>query len=308
MFIAANKSNANINDSDTESENMMMDGMDNENRLNDLEFPISSDEEYETDSVAMSEEDDNEENVIGLSGFAASMAKVLKIKDADNQKSLILSKATKVEDIKKKLDKGFGFEIDGEVKDENSANEDSKNEIVRRKILERRKVSIFLICVTINTNFTIFIIQKYKRILELRVKPSFADIERERTFKKIATKGVVQLFNAVRGQQKDISKKMQSAGKLESRREKVLQNVSQKAFLNALMSGDRAQSQLIDNPVKKEDVKDESESSDEEDNYKSKTWGPLRNDYFTNQNSGWDKVEDENEAGDDNDSSSSNSD
>lgn len=140
------------------------------------------------------------------------------------------------------------------------------------------------------------------------MKPSFADIERERTFKKIATKGVVQLFNAVRGQQKDISKKMQSAGKLESRREKVLQNVSQKAFLNALMSGDRAQSQLIDNPVKKEDVKDESESSDEEDNYKSKTWGPLRNDYFTSQNSGWDKVEDENEADGDNDSSSSNSD
>lgn len=137
---------------------MMMDGMDNENRLNDLEFPISSDEEYGTDSEAMSEDDDNEENVIGLSGFAASMAKVLKIKDSDNQKSLILSKATKVEDIKKKLDKGFGFEIEGEVKDENSANEDSKNEIVRRKILERRKVSIFLIGVPINTNLTILII------------------------------------------------------------------------------------------------------------------------------------------------------
>ncbi|KAH8351799.1 hypothetical protein KR067_006478, partial [Drosophila pandora] len=45
--------------------------------------------------------------------------------------------------------------------------------------------------------------------LQLRVKPSYRDMERERTLRKVATRGVVQFFNAVRIQQKDLQQQLE---------------------------------------------------------------------------------------------------
>lgn len=112
------------------------------------------------------------------------------------------------------------------------------------------------------------------------------DLDRERTFRKIATRGVVQLFNVVRNQQLEIKEKVDGT-KLESKRQEIIRDVSNKKdFLNKLMSGPRSKSAVVDYKVKKE----ESESSEDEVNPKS-NWSALRDDFMTGKKIGWDKEE-----------------
>lgn len=122
----------------------------------------------------------------------------------------------------------------------------------------------------------------------MRLKPTVTDLDRERTFKKIATRGVVQLFNAVKNQQSEINRKLQST-KLESKRDEIIHSVdNKKNFLNQLMSGPRAKSELVDQGVKKE-KKHESSSEDDEQEEGKSSWGALRNDFMTGKKVGWDK-------------------
>ena len=58
-----------------------------------------------------------------------------------------------------------------------------------------------------------------------RVKPDAASLERERQLQNIATKGVVELFNVVRKQQKALQAKLQEAGLSEVKKSKVLSSV-----------------------------------------------------------------------------------
>ena len=53
-----------------------------------------------------------------------------------------------------------------------------------------------------------------------RVKPDAASLERERQLQNIATKGVVELFNVVRKQQKSLQAKLQEAGSSEVKKSK----------------------------------------------------------------------------------------
>lgn len=48
------------------------------------------------------------------------------------------------------------------------------------------------------------------------------------------------MFNVVRQQQCDIDKKLEEAGPLERKREKVLKNIDKKAFLDVLMGGTKS--------------------------------------------------------------------
>lgn len=100
---------------------------DDENRLSeDEEFPISDDEEM-VEGVEMK-------------GWASSMAKVLK-----SEKSAVLSKAKKVEDVEKKKEKkAYEFEIDGEVAkdvDEKPDQTSLERALEKRKYRERKEVS-----------------------------------------------------------------------------------------------------------------------------------------------------------------------
>lgn len=192
----------------------------------------------------------------------------------------MLSKATKKKELKriKEHKKGFGFEIEGEIKEEKPDPQELLEQLSKpRKKGERREIR--------------------ENLLSLRVKPSVLDKDRERTFQKIATKGMVQLFNAVRSQQKQIDEKLEEAGKPEYKREKVLKSVSKKTFLDALMNGPRAKSELIDNPIKSEPVrkKFKREPKNEPDSDDSgahrSMWSALKDDFLTN--SGWNK-DDEN--------------
>lgn len=66
-----------------------------------------------------------------------------------------------------------------------------------------------------------------------KVKPNVLDKDYEQNLRKIATKGVVQLFNAVQNHQKEIENKLKKA-KTEGKREKVMKSVKKNDFLDLL--------------------------------------------------------------------------
>ncbi|XP_032642158.1 RRP15-like protein [Chelonoidis abingdonii] len=74
-----------------------------------------------------------------------------------------------------------------------------------------------------------------------RVKPDVAkDRETERNFQRIATRGVVQLFNAVRKHQKNVDKKVKEAGNSNRKRAKLMSSVTKKDFINMLRGSEGA--------------------------------------------------------------------
>lgn len=97
---------------------------DDENRLSDEDFPISDEDNVES----------------AKKGWASSMAKVL-----NSDKSGVLSKAKKEEDVaKKKEKKSYTFEIDGgdSKQDEEKPSEKAlKRALERRKLREKREVT-----------------------------------------------------------------------------------------------------------------------------------------------------------------------
>nr|CAH7750505.1 unnamed protein product [Callosobruchus chinensis] len=125
---------------------------------------------------------------------------------------------------------------------------------------------------------TVPVIKKKKKdVLKLRVKPDILERDRERTLQKIATKGVVQLFNAVKTQQKDIGMKLKKAGPLEVRREKVLKNIDKRTFLDVLMGEKSEKVDVNPDSTKKVETKDA-------------TWSVLKEDFMmTAKMKDWDK-------------------
>lgn len=125
----------------------------------------------------------------------------------------------------------------------------------------------------------------------LRIKPNILNKDRERTLAKIATKGVVQLFNAVRVQQKEINNKLKEAGPTEVKRDKVLKSIDKRAFLDVLMG---EKSQKVDETL----VTKSAASTDVDKNDRSVTWSVLRDDFMMGAKmKDWDKeLENEMEA------------
>ena len=224
-----------------------------------------------SDSEQNSSSDEIQEDQQGNIGWADSIAKVLNTTKPKTKKTLVLSRAKKIKPADKdKIQSDYGFEVDGEIKEEKLTEEELEASLKQAK----------------------------NQKLELRVKPSWKDIERERALRKIATKGVVQLFNAVRIQQKDLQNQLEEAGPLDSRKEAVLNNINKRKFLDVLMSGKRAKSEHVDNPVKNENVKDESGSSDNDhdSDRKKSEWSVLRDDFMTNKKiKHWDEEDDSEE-------------
>lgn len=224
-----------------------------ENRLSDdSDHPMTDDDDEDDDD----DDDDNTKaeaaattTVAGNADWAKSLARILKQEKPKNKKSLVLSKARKTDDIlkEKARAKSIGFEIDGataEADDDAVVKEEKPDPAALDAEIAERK-------------------QRRAKALSLRIRPSLMDRERERAFKKIATKGVVQLFNAVRIQQKDLSHQLSEAGRLDHKRDAVLNNINKRKFLDVLMGGARAKSENVDNPVKDE-LKNEANDSDDD--------------------------------------------
>lgn len=91
------------------------------------------------------------------------------------------------------------------------------------------------------------------------MKPNILEKDRERILSKIATKGVVQLFNAVRNQQKTLEKEMDRNDLSEGKKEKILKKFDKRAFLDTLMG--QTKSVVVDKETKstKKEVKADEE-------------------------------------------------
>uniref|UniRef100_A0A3P8S4P9 RRP15-like protein n=1 Tax=Amphiprion percula TaxID=161767 RepID=A0A3P8S4P9_AMPPE len=129
-----------------------------------------------------------------------------------------------------------------------------------------------------------------KRTWEMmfREKPDVVkDRDAERALQRIATRGVVQLFNAVRKHQKTVDDKVKEAGGSERKKAKVLSSVSKKDFIDVLRrsegggrSSDRTQNQAAAAAEEKP------------------AWSVLREDFMMEATmKDWDKDSDQEEAG-----------
>lgn len=194
-------------------------------------------------------EDDIKSDAGGNSGWADAMRKILQTKKPKRKKTIVLSKAKRLCDIKEKEDKESSLLDIEKIKEEVNLQEiKEEKDVVKKPQLKEKKLGI-------------------------RVKPSIMDRERERTLQKIATKGVIQLFNAVKQQQGEINKKLSEAGPLERKREQVLRSIDKTKFLDVLMGGSKSIS--VDNDVKNE----EQENEKLEKKKDKETWNVLREDF-----------------------------
>uniref|UniRef100_A0A3Q3FAT8 RRP15-like protein n=1 Tax=Kryptolebias marmoratus TaxID=37003 RepID=A0A3Q3FAT8_KRYMA len=77
--------------------------------------------------------------------------------------------------------------------------------------------------------------KKLMREMMFREKPDVVkDRETERALQRIATRGVVQLFNSVRKHQKTTNDKMRDAGGSERKKSKILSSFSKRDFISVL--------------------------------------------------------------------------
>ncbi|KAM4772667.1 RRP15-like protein [Rhinophrynus dorsalis] len=115
-----------------------------------------------------------------------------------------------------------------------------------------------------------------------RVKPDVVkDKEVERNLQRIATRGVVQLFNAVRTHQGNINEKMKQVGGSERKRSKLISSVSKKDFIDVLRGKEsKMQTGSETRGTKKVTVKSED----------APEWNILRDDFMMGASmKDWDK-------------------
>ena len=134
---------------------------------------------------------------------------------------------------------------------------------------------------------------KRERDAACRSKPdTVRDRARERRLAKVATRGVVQLFNAVREQQKSIKSQLDVAGKSTVKRDKVFKSIDKEGFLEVLSGNKRRLESAVGRgsaPVKvpKTEIKEEEDES---------SWKILRDDFMMGAKmKDWDKDSDDNE-------------
>ncbi|NWH60122.1 RRP15 protein, partial [Geococcyx californianus] len=121
-----------------------------------------------------------------------------------------------------------------------------------------------------------------------RVKPDVVkDRDTERNLQRIATRGVVQLFNAVRTHQKNIDEKVKKGGSSDRQRAKLLSSVSKKDFISVLRNMDGAKGSK--SPAGKAMKSNQGEVKSEE----GPEWNILRDDFMMGASmKDWDKESD----------------
>ncbi|KGL87435.1 RRP15-like, partial [Charadrius vociferus] len=121
-----------------------------------------------------------------------------------------------------------------------------------------------------------------------RVKPDVVkDRDRERNLQRTATRGVVQLFNAVRTHQKNVDEKVKKGGSSDRQRAKLLSSVSKKDFINVLrnMEGAKGSKNSAGKATKCKQGEVKSEEGPE--------WNILRDDFMMGASmKDWDKESD----------------
>ncbi|KAL4717904.1 hypothetical protein ACJJTC_001322 [Scirpophaga incertulas] len=218
-------------------------------KLKVLHSKPSNDTDSQDESDFGSTSSADESAPITNEGWADSVAKILGSNKPKNKKSLVLSRAKKhSEIIKKETQVKPLFEVIGET---NETKKEIKTEIGSREEPACKKVKIDK--------------------PSIRIKPNILQKDRERILAKIATKGVVQLFNAVRNQQKSLEREVDRNDLSENKKEKILRKFDKRAFLDTLMG--QTKSVIVDNQINT--MKDELKSEDNKPK-----WSALREDFM----------------------------
>ncbi|XP_050432261.1 RRP15-like protein [Adelges cooleyi] len=151
--------------------------------------------------------------------WADAMSKILKTKKRKG-KSLILAKAKLITENKVKVENDVDtFEVVGKSGEKvihttniNDVKEEKLDfDKLEPKIPKRIRIR--------------------EQVLLGRIKPSVSDRVKEKNLSKIATKGVVQLFNMVKQQQRTVEKSLKNVGTSIIKQDKVLDSLDKKKFL-----------------------------------------------------------------------------
>ena len=223
------------------------------------EGPASSSEDEESeveddndDAMNGSSDDDGGEGQEQLSGWADAMAKVLNTgKNSQSTEPLLLSKAKK----------------DSLTKPDGDASKPIEKAAVRKA--------------------------KRKEIEEIgRTRPNIVkDRMKEKRLAKMATRGVVQLFNAVRDQQKVLKTQLNKAGLSTFKKDKVYKNLDKDAFLEVLSGKTKESSSSMSKSQTQNGLKKHKTEIKTEDN--DGTWSVLKDDYMMGAKmKDWDKESD----------------
>ena len=242
--------------SDDSDEKESEDGViDNEVEQSDTEPEESDNEDSDGDGDDEfgSGEEEEEEEEEGNTGWADAMAKVLAMGKNSDKPVSVLSKAKK-DNVKKKV---------GELVEGENGEQKVLEPLAIRKARKKEIDSIG------------------------RVMPSVLERNTEKALSRTATRGVVQLFNAVRDHQKDMKVKLKEAGGSFRKQEKVYKSLDKSSFVEMLTG--KKMSKSSDEPSSK---KAKIEVKDEEPTEKS-TWSILRDDYMLGAKlKDWDKESD----------------
>ncbi|KAK9877511.1 hypothetical protein WA026_018620 [Henosepilachna vigintioctopunctata] len=208
--------------------------------------------------------DSDENSATQNPAWVDSISKILRV-EPKTKKPIVLHKAKKLTELKEKP-KLAGYEVqlnDGKLIEQ--VVEEPKEEKSETIQLKRKR---------------------RKEGLDFRVKPNILEKDRERVLAKIATKGVVQLFNAVKNQQKEIKDKLREAGPLEVKKAKVLKNIDKNTFLDVLMG---EKSQNVDEVLQKSNSSN-IKAIENKGNKTEKVWDVLRDNFLMDAKlKDWDK-------------------
>ncbi|XP_072503914.1 RRP15-like protein [Notamacropus eugenii] len=121
-----------------------------------------------------------------------------------------------------------------------------------------------------------------------RVKPDVVkDKEVERNLQRIATRGVVQLFNAVRKHQKNVDEKMKEVGGSVRKRAKLMSTVTKKDFISVLRGVDESKDSRSSTGQNPKDRQANGKSE------QGSSWNILRDDFMMGATmKDWDKESD----------------
>lgn len=172
-------------------------------------------------------EETNEGLKMSNPAWADAMSKILKTKKRKG-KPLVLSKAkiisttdlNKIKQEKEDVDDSFevvdkgGRKVVLPVNIEEVKDEKPDFEHIEPKIPNRIRIR--------------------EQVLMGRQKPSVSDRVKEKNLSKIATKGVVQLFNLVKQQQRTVEKKLKNVGPSILKQDKVLESLDKKSFIDSI--------------------------------------------------------------------------
>ena len=220
----------------------------------DMDVEEDTSEEEDEEDQEEEEQDANDEsedeNEAGKSGWADAMAKVLNMgKDAVDKTKPVLLS-------KAKLDHDIK-----ELRQEPREERDSVRRAKKKEIEEKG-----------------------------RVKPDIVkDRTKEKTLSKLATRGVVQLFNAVKEQQKDLKTQLNEAGRSARKRERVYEKIDKEGFLEVLSGNKRKDPSQRTDQTKKVKVEEEDDNSS--------GWSVIRDDFMLGAKmKDWDKESENEEA------------